>query len=659
MDRRTTDLGSTFYQGVVGGEILAEDFDVRLNGYLPFNDKKTHMTANTGRITPYLAGSGIFYDTAGIVTEEAQPGFDLELGVRVPAFEEQVDSIRVYGGIYHFEGDKTDNVSGFRTRLSTEITEDLQLGMRYQRDDVRGSQTFLEATVRFPFGNKKSFRKDGLKSRLDESPERDIDIVTATKQTDTGMAKPLLVGPEGADGAAGTIQRVLHVNNTAAANGNGTLETPYNDLKLAEAQLRDNDILYIHHGDGTTTRQDQGLIINKANVSVIGSGSDFVFSSNRFSTGNSASDGQYQGTVLIAKTSAPIITNTDASDGTSGTITGNGIYSLYADTFISGVTVSGAQGNGIYIDAENANSKKIITVENTRIESSGAQGLRIVAFDAPSLDEVRISNVIAEYNSSTGITIQGKVTDSYISDSQSNYSTTGTGFNFTLGAISPTMNNIYLSRLEAHHNGAAGYGFTLASGAAGVINNIYMNNTNASYNPNGFSLDTASTAPLSVSSLSIEDSDFSNNGRGLYMNVRGASVFGSANFNRLKLDNNTEDGLQINTRNTSRINGPITISNTSFTNNTRYGIYLNDDVNPNNQMSMLVNLGDGTAGSGYNTILGNGTNDMLLDLDGGTVQAQYNWWGQAGGPAAGRIANEGACPACGTAITINALSGAP
>ena len=101
--------------------------------------------------------------------EEAQPGFDLELGARLPVFEDDVDPIRVYGGGYHFMGDKTDDVTGWRTRLVADITPSLSVGGRFQRmmsakPGVSGGDGAVS------FGSKKSFREDGLRARLDESP---------------------------------------------------------------------------------------------------------------------------------------------------------------------------------------------------------------------------------------------------------------------------------------------------------------------------------------------------------------------------------------------------------------------------------------------------------------------------------------------------------
>ena len=225
-DRRRSESDHVFTQTAAGVELLARNWDIRANAYLPLSGDKTRSVSqeNGQSSDPYLAGSGIYYDVGGrtvtTMTEEPQPGFDLELGARLPVFEDHVDAVRVHGGGYHFIGDKTEDVSGWRARLVADITPAFSIGARFQKDAQRGSQGFLEATLRFPFEAKRSFREEGLRARLDESPERDVDIVTGAKVT-----RREIYGQKGVAvlaSATGDAQRVLHVDNTAGAGGDGS-----------------------------------------------------------------------------------------------------------------------------------------------------------------------------------------------------------------------------------------------------------------------------------------------------------------------------------------------------------------------------------------------------------------------------------------------------
>lgn len=236
LDKRKTQRGSTFHQVTAGAEWLGESFDLRLNGYIPLSNEKTYTIPNADPQGPALSGTGIVVDTDGTLVEEPQHGFDIELGFelgqRFDFVKNHTDSLRLYGGGYYFDGDNTDRVLGWRTRLAADITENVQIGTRFQRDDVRGSQGFLEATFRFPIGHKKSYRHEGLRARLDESPERDIDIVTADKVTDSGDRVPVI------NAATGRPQEVLHVDNTAANGGNGSAERPFNTLAAPQKPPR-------------------------------------------------------------------------------------------------------------------------------------------------------------------------------------------------------------------------------------------------------------------------------------------------------------------------------------------------------------------------------------------------------------------------------------
>lgn len=358
IDRRITSRGSKFYQATIGAEWLGEELDIRLNGYVPLSDKKSHSIPNADSQTPALSGTGIVVDTNGILIEEPQHGFDLELGWEMGAYSktirENTDSLRLYAGGYYFNSDNTERTTGWRTRITADVTSNIQFGARFQKDDERGSQGFLEATFRFPYNKKKSYRREGLRARLDEAPERDIDIVTGSAITDTGDRIPLVKTETGA-----TVE-VLNVDNTAAGGGDGSVETPFNTLAAAQAAASQDTIIYVHAGDGTSTGQDQGITLNKDGQQLIGSGTDFVMDTSKFSAAN----GQIPTSGLIAEaSSAPILSNIMAN--------GDGVTVMADDVTISGITVSGANRDGIVVEANGAAASATnVTIENVTTQNN-------------------------------------------------------------------------------------------------------------------------------------------------------------------------------------------------------------------------------------------------------------------------------------------------
>ncbi len=349
-DRRRTERDSYFNQATIGGELKGHDLDILANGYIPLSSDKVHKDANPVASNLGFVGNQVLVNTAQTVVEEPLAGLDLEIGYKVPFFEHKVDAIRAYAGGYHFWGDRAEDVSGYRTRFQIDVTSDISLGARYQHDDVRGSQSFLDLTFRFPQGSKKKYQEEGLYARLDESPERDIDIVSNEAMTDDGVNKKLV------DATTGDVVEIFHVDNTGGA-GDGTAENPFNTLAAAEAAAGANDIIYVNRGNGTSAGQNAGVTLSATNQVLAGSGAPLVFDSSRFTTsnGNAIANITLQSSGL-----APVITN----------IGGDGVTVTGENALITGVTIDSAAQNGV--DATNVGA---LTIKNTTITGSTENGI--------------------------------------------------------------------------------------------------------------------------------------------------------------------------------------------------------------------------------------------------------------------------------------------
>ncbi len=402
LDRRITQRGSKTHQLTGGLEWLGESVDVRLNGYIPLSDKREIEIPNTNPQGPALVGTGIVVDTNGAVLEEPQGGFDLELGLELGQYSEFIrdntDSFRVYVGGYYFDGPNTENVAGWRTRFTADVTENIQFGARFQRDDERGAQGFLEATFRFPFGHKKSYRKEGIRARLDESPERDIDIVTNEVVTDTGDRVQVL------NQTTGTAQEVLHVDNTAAGGGDGSAENPFNTLSDAQTASSAHSIIYVAQGDGADTNQDQGIVLNQTGQQLIGSGANFVYDAGKFTTANGASPTS----ILIAPaTAAPVISN--------GNVNGDGITVSADNITVAGITVDGSNRDGIVVEADGAAaSAQNITIQNVTTQNN-RHGIYIYGANDGAVS-AKVQSAVTTSNSQHGIAVYDDTDDTFTAD---------------------------------------------------------------------------------------------------------------------------------------------------------------------------------------------------------------------------------------------------
>ena len=708
IDRRRTDRGSNFYQFTSGIEYLRDDWDAKANVYLPLNDTKTYTTPNLGSTTPYLANTGLYFDTNGQVIEEAQPGADIELGYRLPVFENQIDSFRVYAGGYHFSGRETSSVTGGRVRASVDVNPWLNIGARAQYDNVRDGQGFLEATLRFPITAKQRFQEKGLHARLDESPERDIDIVTGSK-TDSGLMKPVL------NAESGTQQRVLHVDNTAASGGDGSKDRPFNTLTAAQTALQAHDVLYIHSGNGTTTGMNQGLVINKNDVQVIGSGTDFVYDAGRFST-NIPGLAPANGTLIASATSAPLITNTLTS---VSNITGNGVLIRADNVSVSGLNVGSATHTGIYALAQSGETFNTVTISNNITHNNASGGINVtadtgghiahvtvenntsntntgigiytVATNGSMIQDVTVQHNTANSNTAQGIFAQSLQAGSLISNVNilNNTANTNTDRGIATealfgGAASSGVGGAVITNATMTGNIANGnlqHGLMTASYLGKIVNLTVANNSAANNSLTGIWIQTTQgqygtvnaynniatlnhqygmyfTANfggglgVNIQNLTVSNNQTNSNaGQGLYVanyagagmatallenntssnntgaSGQGISVYSDYTFGSIELKNNTAnanatDGIYIQGNGTGTLSSSL-YHNTA-TNNGGNGVFIDDDTTA----AFVADLGGGSLNSmGSNRIYGNTTKDIRVDLDGGQLKAENNWWG--------------------------------
>lgn len=335
-DRKKSGVTDKYHnQATVGAEWLTDSWETRVNMYVPLSGEKT-VGSGVVQGNPYLAGSGIYVDRQGFsVREEGLYGGDVEGGFKLP------DSRAwFYGGAFVFSSEHADTIVGGRARARYEINDNFALTAEGQYDDERGRQGWIGVRVTVPFGGGAA-KKGGAahRARMTASPVRDVDIVTATQRVSVGAVGPQLVVNE----ATGKAQRVLYVDNTAAA-GDGTKERPFNSLAAAQAALQAHDTLYIASGAGTAN-MTTGLTIDKQGVTVIGEGTAFT----------------YQGFTLKPAGVKPVISNA----------TGDGVTVTASNVTLTGFNVTGAAHDGIVVRADN------IVIDDARIVNVGATGNRI------------------------------------------------------------------------------------------------------------------------------------------------------------------------------------------------------------------------------------------------------------------------------------------
>jgi len=199
-DRRYSDkTGEGYQQATLGMEILSEQWDFRVNGYIPetkkwekeYYKRDSQLKINKDKL--WVNHNQTDYN----LQEKALPGFDAEIGYKL---SDLFEDTRLYVGGYHFiGGNRFDSVTGPRVRLETRIHDlpylgtgsRLMMGVETQYDKPRGSQTFGLVSLRIPFGvgGKQTKPMTGLRRRMVEPIVRDIDIVTSKNTVTTNKSK--------------------------------------------------------------------------------------------------------------------------------------------------------------------------------------------------------------------------------------------------------------------------------------------------------------------------------------------------------------------------------------------------------------------------------------------------------------------------------------
>ena len=371
-DRRRSANDNYFSQVTLGAEVLSKDWDFRANIYMPLsNGKVVRQTASTAR----LAGSGIFVDS-GTFKEKALRGYDAEIGYRL--FPEG----RIYAGGYQFVGGGVPNITGVRGRLEWDVSKHINLGLESQHDPVRGNNSFAEVRLSIPFGPAPQEKATGIYKRMTTPIVRDIDVVTREKQA------PDISTFAVQNTATGQAQNVYYVDNTAAAAGDGSVETPFDSLADAEAAAGAGDIIYVAYGDGTNTNMDAGITLNAAGQKLIGSGVDLTFDTTGMSFSSAALPLEGTALTLQTATQAPVMTN----------LAGDGITVSADNIEVAGLTVDGATSNGVLVtDATDARIHDM-TLDNNAFSGAG------FTYNTAGTYQLNVNNVTADANQ-TGFSV--------------------------------------------------------------------------------------------------------------------------------------------------------------------------------------------------------------------------------------------------------------
>ena len=243
-------FGHVYQQIGVSGEILTDRGAIRSNGYMPVGTTAYNVGSPGNPFTKH-------YILCAYGLDAALGGADLEVGAWIPKLEAFGGMISVGG--YTFgnanewsQGPDTGDrmvpfFGGVYTRFDITVANNWDINLQYNNDPFFDSTGFARLTYRMG-----GSRRRNVPDQLEQPMMRNEHIVR-------GHQTPLVCGNR----VTGNPWQVIHVDNTAAAGGNGTYEAPFTTLQEAQDSkialgpagvinaTNKWNIFYVHEGNST------------------------------------------------------------------------------------------------------------------------------------------------------------------------------------------------------------------------------------------------------------------------------------------------------------------------------------------------------------------------------------------------------------------------
>jgi len=261
-------FGHSYNQVGISSEFLTDWGNLRSNGYIPVGT------------TAYTAGNpgSAFYQNfvmSQYGLDTALSGADLEVGAYIPGLADWSGMVSVGGYALGntqsrwTAGSKVGQsvvpwFGGVYTRLDMTIMENWDFSLQANNDSYFDWTGFARITYRMG-----GSRRRNVPDQMEQPMMRNEHIVRAHQTPDVAINPSTL-----------TPWRVIHVNNAAAAGGDGSIENPFTTLAQGDtAATNPWDIVFVSYGTGTPAGYGTPFSFNQPNQSLIGDGAAFYFPS--------------------------------------------------------------------------------------------------------------------------------------------------------------------------------------------------------------------------------------------------------------------------------------------------------------------------------------------------------------------------------------------
>ena len=297
-------FGHVYQQIGVSGEYVTDRGAIRSNGYMPVGTTAYNAGAPG---TPWF--TNMIMCAYGL--DAALGGADLEVGAWIPKMEAFGGMISVGGYTYGNANEWSQGTEigdrmvpffgGVYTRFDMTVANNWDINLQYNNDPFFDSTGFARLTYRMG-----GSRRRNVPDQLEQPMMRNEHVVRAHQTPE------YLTNTQN----NGTPWNVIHVDNTAAAGGDGTAEAPFTNLADADnAATREWDIVYVHEGNSRVAPNFYGdsFSFNQDNQFLVGSGGPLTLAVGSSCGTFNAASGAYLFAVPAQSTNNPLLSNPGAT----------------------------------------------------------------------------------------------------------------------------------------------------------------------------------------------------------------------------------------------------------------------------------------------------------------------------------------------------------
>ena len=606
-----------FNQIGFGFERLSDDWDLRLNGYVPIGDNRKQVGSTVSNVTNASISSFGFQGNlllfSGTQTREetrqyeaAMLAIDGEAGGKLLDISD-FGQVRGYGGLYYLDASNSTAL-GWRARLEARALDNYIVGLGIQHDAVFGTNFVFNFGINFG-GSSGEEKEEGLLARMGEFVTRNNAIII-DEQTEIAASSETFSNVVATNPVTGEQWFFQHVSNAEGIGGDGTFENPFNTIVAGinaantNSTNNQNEIVYVQFGNdianttaitipsniqllsiaptqtintqlgtlqlpssgaGTSQRPQINATVTMGNNSVLSG----------FNLNNITGDG-----IAATNVSGFIVEESGLSS-----ITGNGISSNNS----SGFTVKNNSFNTITQNGISASNSNGFTVSNNSFNTITQNGI-----SASNSNEFTVSN--NSFNTITQNGISASSSSGFTVNNNSFDTITQNGISASSSNGFTVSNNSFKTVTEDGISASSSNGFTVSNNSFDTVteNGIFAENStgftiegNTLSNITQYGIQGGVNNGTTIGSIVIQNNTLSNIGGGIssgsnqydgiFVGASGVSTITDVTISANTISNVDNDGIAVGATQSSTLS-LATITGNNVSNVGRFGVGVGVDA---------------------------------------------------------------------------------